>query len=195
MTEATSTSATRRNEDDGAHLANVRDAAAEHASKHTRLIRSARDGRLLSALMLPFFLVRPPSGFGVITTTGRKTGKARRKCIRVIRRGNKAYIVQLRPPELAMTRPSAVGAWVWNIRSNPHVTLRIRGGTFAGVARELKEPAELAEARDAFCDTVNLFDYGECDIHLRGLPTRSKTKELHRYWFDTGIPLVVDLVD
>ena len=193
MSEATS--ATRRNEDDGAHLASVRDAAAEHASKHRRLIRSARDGRLLSALMLPGVLAWPGSGYGVITTTGRKTGKPRRKCIRVIRRGNKAYIVQLRPPELAMTRPSAVSAWVWNIRSNPNVKLRIRGGTFAGVARELKEPAELAEAREALCETVNLFDYGECALHLRGLPTRSKIKELHRYWFDTGIPLVVDFAD
>jgi deazaflavin-dependent oxidoreductase (nitroreductase family) len=195
MAEATRMSATQRNENDRAQVANVRDAAAEHASKHKRLIRSARDGRLLSALMLPFFLVRPPSGFGVITTTGRKTGKARRKCIRVTRRGNMAYIVQLRPPELAMTRPSAVSAWVWNIRSNPNVTVRIRGGTFAGVARELKSPAELAAARAAFCESVYLFDYGECDVHLRGLPSRAKIKELHRYWFDTGIPLVVDLVD
>jgi deazaflavin-dependent oxidoreductase (nitroreductase family) len=145
--------------------------------------------------MLPFFLVRPPAGFGVITTTGRKTGKARRKCIRVTRGGNKAYIVQLRPPEVARTRPSAVAAWVWNIRSNPNVTLRIRGGTFAGVARELKEPAELAEAREALCETVNLFDCGECSVHLSGLPSRAKIKELHRYWFDTGIPLVVDLVE
>ena len=193
MSEATS--ATRRDEDDGAYLANVRDAAAEHAPKHRRLIRSARDGRLLSALMLPGLLAWPGSGYGVITTTGRKTGKPRRKCIRVIRRGNKAYIVQLRPPELAMTRPSAVAGWVWNIRSNPNVELRIRGGTFAGVARELNEPAELAEAREAFSETVTLFDYGECDLHLRGLPTRAKIKELHHYWFDTGIPLVVDLVD
>jgi deazaflavin-dependent oxidoreductase (nitroreductase family) len=165
------------------------------AAKHRGLIRSARDGRILSALMLPFFLVRPPAGFGVITTTGRKTGKARRKCIRVTRGGNKAYIVQLRPPEVARTRPSAVAAWVWNIRSNPNVTLRIRGGTFAGVARELKEPAELAEAREALCETVNLFDCGECSVHLSGLPSRAKIKELHRYWFDTGIPLVVDLVE
>jgi deazaflavin-dependent oxidoreductase (nitroreductase family) len=195
MTEATGASATRRNEDDGAQLAKVRDAAAKHASKHKRLIRSARGGRILSALMLPFFLVRPPSGFGVITTTGRKTGKTRRKCIRAIRRGSKTYIVQLRPPEVAMTRPSAVAAWVWNIRSNPNVKLRIRGGTFAGVARELKDPAELAEARDALCETVNLFDFGECNVHLRGLPTPSKIKELHHYWFDTGIPLVVDLVN
>jgi deazaflavin-dependent oxidoreductase (nitroreductase family) len=192
VTEATSPT---RRDDDGSQLADMRDAAAEHASKHRRLIRSARHGRLLSALMLPGMLAWPGSGYGVITTTGRKTGKARRKCIRVIRRGNKAYIVQLRPPELAMVRPSAVGAWVWNIRSNPNVTLRIRGGTFAGLARELIDQAELAEARAAFCEKVNLMDYGECALHLRGLPTRAKIEELHRYWFDTGIPLVVDLVD
>jgi deazaflavin-dependent oxidoreductase (nitroreductase family) len=191
MTEGTS--ATQRRDDDAALLVNTRATAAKEASKHRRIIRSARDGRWLSALMLPLFLVRPPSGFGVITTTGRKTGKARRKCIRVIRRGNKAYMVQLRPPELAISNPSSVAAWVWNIRSNPKVTLRIRGGSFAGVARELKDPDELAEARQALCETVNLFDYGECNVHLRGLPTRSKIKELHRYWFDTGVPLVFEL--
>ena len=82
---------------------------------------------------------------------------------------------------------------MWNIRANPNVTLRIRGGTFAGIARELEDPAELELAKDALCETVNLFDYGECDIHLRGLPTRAKIKDLHRYWFNTGIPLVVDM--
>jgi deazaflavin-dependent oxidoreductase (nitroreductase family) len=191
MTETTSTSPTRRDVDDDA----VRDRATAHAPKHRRLIRSARHGRRLSALMLPAVMAWPGSGYAVITTTGRKTGKARRKCIRVARRGNKAYIVQLRPPELAMVRPSVVAAWVWNIRSNPNVMLRIRGGTFKGVARELTDEVELAEARAALCEKVYLMDYGECALHLRGLPTRTKIEELHRYWFDTGIPLVVELVD
>ncbi len=110
------------------------------------------------------------------------------------RRADKAYLVQLRPPELAMSRPSATAGWLWNIRANPNVRLRIRGGTFPGVARELNEPAELEQAREALCETVNLFDYGECDVHLHGLPTRAKIKELHDYWFDTGIPLVVELL-
>jgi deazaflavin-dependent oxidoreductase (nitroreductase family) len=193
MTEATSTSARRRDGDNGSRLVDVREAAAEHASKHRRLIRSARDGRLLSALMLPWLMAWPGAGYGVITTTGRRTGKTRRKCIRVIRGGSKAYIVSLRPPELALVRPSAAAAWVWNIRSNPNVKLRVRGGTFTGHARELTDPEELAEARAAFCEKVTLSDYGECALHLRGLPTRAKIEELHRYWFDTGIPLVVDL--
>jgi len=171
----------------------VRDAARAEAPKHRRLIRSARDGRILSALMLPFLLLRPPAGYAVLTTTGRKTGKRRRKCIRVARRQNKVYLVALRPPELALSNPSIVSAWVWNIRANPNVALRIRGGTFTGVARELNDPAELAEARTALCETVYPNDYGECWIHLRGRPTPTKIRDLHRYWFDTGTPLVIDL--
>jgi deazaflavin-dependent oxidoreductase (nitroreductase family) len=178
---------------DKSAAARVREAATAHAPKHGRLIRSARDGRIVSALTLPLFLVRPPAGFGVITTIGRKTGKARRKCIRFARRGNRVYVVQLRPPELAIKRPTAVSAWVHNIRANPNARLRIRGGTFTGIAREARDPEELAEAREALCETVNLFDYAECRLHLRGLPTRSRIKDLHRYWFDTGIPLVIEL--
>jgi deazaflavin-dependent oxidoreductase (nitroreductase family) len=180
---------------DTSEATRIREAAIAEAPKHTRLIRSARGGRLVSALTLLPTLLLPPSGYGVITTTGRKTGKARRKCIRVVRRGNRAYLVQLRPPELAMTRPMAVAGWVWNLRANPNVKLRIRGGTFAGVARELTDAGELAEAREALCETVTLVDYAECRLHLRGLPTRSKIRDLHRYWFDTGIPLAIELAE
>jgi deazaflavin-dependent oxidoreductase (nitroreductase family) len=195
MSETRSAGGTRRDEDGGAKAEDVRVAATKEASKHGRLMSSARDGRVLSALMLPFFMVRPPSGYGVLTTTGRRTGKTRRKCIRVVRRENKAYLVNLRLPGKAMSRPSAVSAWVWNIRSEPSVRLRIRGGTFAGIARELSEPAELEQARQALSETVDLFDYGECSVHLRGLPTRAKIRELHGYWFDTGVPLVIELRD
>ena len=180
---------------DTSNAERVREAAAAHAPKHRRLIRSARDGRVVSALTLLPILLWPGSAYGVLTTTGRKTGKARRKCIRVVRRGDRVYLVQLRPPELAMTRPTVVAAWVWNIRANPNVKLRIRGGTFAGVARELTDAGELAEAREALCETVSLVDYAECRLHLRGLPTRSKIQDLHRYWFDTGIPLVIELAE
>lgn len=171
----------------------VREAAAREDSKHARVIRSARDGRILSAMMQPFFMVRPPAGYGLLTTTGRRTGKRRRKCVRVVRKGDRAYLVMLRPPKLAIERPAAVAAWVWNIRSDPRVGLRLPGGSFKGVARELSDPDELGQARAALCETVTWFDYGECDLHVRGLPTRAKIEDLHRYWFETGIPLVVEL--
>jgi deazaflavin-dependent oxidoreductase (nitroreductase family) len=171
----------------------VREAAVREDVKHARVIRSTRDGRMLSAAMLPFFMLRPPAGYGVLTTTGRRTGKRRRKCVRVMRRGECAYLLMLRPPIAAVKRPTMVSAWVLNIRADPRVELRLPGGTFAGIARELHEPDQLAQARDALCETVTWFDYGECELHLRGFPTRSKIEKLHRYWFDTGIALAVDL--
>jgi deazaflavin-dependent oxidoreductase (nitroreductase family) len=152
--------------------------------RYNPLVRSPGGGRVLSALQLPSFMVLPPSGFGVITTTGRRSGKARRKCVRAIRRGNKAYLVSI---------GGAHAAWLKNIRASPTVRLRIRSGTFSGIARELTATAELQEAMSAYCETVNSFDYAECAMHRRGRPTRSKIKELHRAWFDGGIPLVVEL--
>jgi hypothetical protein len=48
-------------------------------------------------------------------------------------------------------------------------------------------------ARSVLCDSVYLTDYAEAGLHLRGLPTRTKIKELHEYWFDSGHPIVVEL--
>lgn len=45
---------------------------------------------------------------------------------------------------------------------------------------------------DAYCETLNATDYVECTLHRRGRPTRSKIKDLHRIWFNEGIPLVVE---
>jgi deazaflavin-dependent oxidoreductase (nitroreductase family) len=171
----------------------IRNAAATQIGKHRRLLRSARDGRVLSAMMLPLLRVSPATGFGVLTTTGRKTGKPRSKCVRAIRRGDCAYLVALRPPNVAVDNPGAVHAWVWNIRSDPRVRLRIPGGTFDGFAREITDPAELERARTVICETFHALDYAECALHLRGLPARSKIQELHRYWFQTGIPVAIDL--
>ena len=152
--------------------------------KRNPLVRSAAGGRVLSASQLPWFTVLPPRGFGVLTTTGRRTGKTRRRCVRAIRRGDRAYIVSIGGSE---------AAWMKNIMSDPRVRLRIRGGTFSGVARELTDPAERAVARETYCETFNPLDYVECALHRTGRPSRSKIEELHRSWFENGSPLVVEL--
>lgn len=141
-------------------------------------------GRLLSAVQLPLFMLIPPKGFGVLTTTGRRSGRARRKCVRAIRRGSKIYIVSI---------GGSRAAWMKNIRSDPHVSVRIRGGTFTGKARELGEPAELELGITAYSGAVNAFDYAECALWRKGRPTRAKIQDLHRGWFREGIPLVVDI--
>lgn len=171
----------------------IRQAAVAEIGKHRRLLRTGRDGRILSALMLPQLWLAPLAGYGVLTTTGRKTGKPRHKCVRLIRHGDRAFLVALRLPHIAVANPAAVQAWVHNIRTNPAVRLRMRGGAFDGVAREITDTAEREQARSLICETVYTGDYGECALHLRGLPSRTKIKELHNYWFDTGIPVVIDL--
>jgi deazaflavin-dependent oxidoreductase (nitroreductase family) len=151
---------------------------------HNPFINSAAGGRALSAMQLPLFILRPPAGYGVLTTTGRKTGKTRRRCVRVIRRGDKAYIVAIK---------GAHTGWLKNVRANPEVRLRVRGGAFAGITREVQEAAERQEAMDAYCETVNPFEYLEYSMWRKGRATPSKIKELHRTWFNEGTPLVVEL--
>ncbi len=166
--------------------------AASHVPerKHNPFVRSKAGGRVLSASMLPAFMALPPRGWGVLETTGRRTGKTRRKCVRAVRSGNQVYIVSIRPSHM---NQAATAAWVLNLRANPRARLRMPGGTFAGVARELADADETSRAKDVYCETVSPFDYVSCAIHRRGMPTRAKVEALHRSWFDKGIRLAVEL--
>jgi deazaflavin-dependent oxidoreductase (nitroreductase family) len=150
--------------------------------KRNPFINSPAGGRALSALQLPFFLLRPPAGYGVLTTTGRKTGKTRRKCVRVIRRGDKAYIVAIKGGT----------SWSKNALANPDVRLRLPGGVFSGRARELGA-TENQEAKEAYCESVYWFDYLTWINWRRGRPTAAKIRELLRGWFENGTSLVIDL--
>ncbi|HEV3323209.1 MAG TPA: nitroreductase family deazaflavin-dependent oxidoreductase [Solirubrobacteraceae bacterium] len=152
--------------------------------KLTVLGLSLHGGRILSALELPWFTLLPPRGFGVLTTIGRKTGRQRRKCVRVARRGDRVYIVSIGGPDML---------WLKNIQANPHVSLRIRGGTFAGRARTLTDPLESDHARDAYCESAHAVDYMACLNWRKGRPTRARIKDLTRGWFEEGVPLVVEL--
>lgn len=151
--------------------------------KHNPLINSAQGGRLLSAMQLPLFAVRPPAGYGVLTTTGRKTGKPRHRCVRAVRRGDVAYLVAIK---------GARTGWLKNIEANPQVRLRIRGGAFAGIAREVSV-LERAEAIGAYCKMTSPFEYLEYSMWRKGRATRSRMEQLHRAWFDRGTPLLIEL--
>jgi deazaflavin-dependent oxidoreductase (nitroreductase family) len=156
-------------------------------------MRSADDGRRLSSLMEPGYRFLVPRGHAVLTTTGRRSGQPRKKVIRAVRSGSTVFAVMLRPPAVALERPDTVSAWVWNVRADPRVTVKLGRRTYAGRAREIDDEAELAAARRKLCEGVYLVDYGEAAVHLRGLPTPARIRDLHGYWFDTGIPVAIDL--
>jgi deazaflavin-dependent oxidoreductase (nitroreductase family) len=145
---------------------------------------SFNGGRVLSALELPWFSLLPPRGYGVLTTTGRKSGKQRRKCVRAIRRGDSVFIVSI---------AGARAGWLRNLETDPAVQLRLRGGRFVGRARELSGPLEAERAKQAYCETVSPVDYLACLNWRKGRPTHAKIIDLARGWFAEGIPLVVEL--
>jgi deazaflavin-dependent oxidoreductase (nitroreductase family) len=87
--------------------------------KHNPFVNSPAGGRALSALQLPLFLTRPPKGYGVLTATGRKTGKVRRRCVRGIRDGDVVYVVAIKGKT----------QWARNALANPVVRLDYQGKT------------------------------------------------------------------
>lgn len=141
-------------------------------------------GRILSGSQLPWFTLLPPRGFGVLTTTGRKTGKKRRKCVRAMRDGDKVYLVALR---------GSTAGWFRNLKAKPEVKLRIRGGFFRGRAREITDEAEFEHARDVYCATMNPLDRMEYRMHRSDSPSADKIRTMHYKWFTNGSPVVIEL--
>jgi deazaflavin-dependent oxidoreductase (nitroreductase family) len=153
--------------------------------KRNPLIRSPLGARALSAVHLPFFLIHPPRGYAVLTTTGRKTGKARRRCVRAIPiEGNRVVIVAI--------RGAPRHGWAKNLQADPEVGLRLPGGRLRGRARELAA-SERELARSAYCDAVHRFEYLEHLVWRPGRPRAESIRDLHRSWFEQGTPFVVDL--
>lgn len=129
-------------------------------------------------------MARPPGGYGVLTTRGRKSGKKRRRCVRVVKRGNKAYLVAIKGSRTA---------WLKNIRADPRVRLRIRAGSFLGTARETDD-SERQAALDAYSEHASpSFEYLEYRMWRKDRPTPAGIQAIHQDWFETGTPLTVEL--
>jgi deazaflavin-dependent oxidoreductase (nitroreductase family) len=159
----------------------------EAERKRNPLIRSGAGARALNAIHRPWFTLRLPRAYGELTTTGRKSGKARRRYLRAVRRGNKVYVVAIKGADSS--------GWAKNLQANPKVRLRIRDGTFEGTAREVSDAEEAREGREAYCEMVGPFEQVEYTMWRKGRPTAAKIRELHRAWFEQGTPLVIELSD
>ncbi len=131
-------------------------------------------------------LLRPPEGFGVLTTIGRKSGKPRRQSVRAIREGQRVVIV-------AMMGERA--HWLRNVRSHPHVTVKLRDGIMEGIAHEVTDDAERQWAAKMYVETTVPNDYLDYVVYEWGIPTRRKITEAHARWFEDGVPVTVDISD
>jgi len=139
--------------------------------------------RLGNVFTRPLWSVFPaPQGFGVLSTTGRKSGKPRRQSVRAIRDGDSVVVV-------AMMGERA--NWLRNVRSDPRVTLRLGRVTLHGVAREVTEESERQWAAKVYIGTIVPSDYTDYITYCWGLPSRRKIEEAHRTWFHEGIPVTI----
>jgi deazaflavin-dependent oxidoreductase (nitroreductase family) len=144
---------------------------------------SPAGGRALSTMQLPWFALRPPPDYGVLTTTGRRTGKTRRRCVRAVVDVDRAYVVAIKP---------RISGWAANALANDEVTLRVRGRNYRGKARRVGAD-EHEHGREAYSAGVHFFERLEYRMWRKGRPTEEDIRALHREWFDTGTPLVIEL--
>lgn len=129
-------------------------------------------------------LLRPPEGFAVLTTTGRRSGAPRSQSVRAIRHGDSIVVV-------AMMGDKA--QWLKNVRAKPDVTLRLREGTVHGIARQATAGAETEWASDTYNGTIVPNDYLDYAVYCWGVPTRRKIKAAHEKWFASGVPVIIDV--
>ncbi len=146
------------------------------------LTASSLGGRVLSSSQLPWFLVRPPRDYGVLETVGRKSGRRRRCCVRVVEHDDQAGIVAIGGP--------GVG-WLANLEAEPQVRIRTRPGWRSATAQIVTDFPEVL--RSKYQESNGLFCYGEYLMWRSGRPTIEGMRDLHRTWLDNGVLVLLSL--
>ncbi|MEX0785661.1 MAG: nitroreductase family deazaflavin-dependent oxidoreductase [Dehalococcoidia bacterium] len=141
--------------------------------------------KLSNIFLAPAFRLTPmPRGFALLTVTGRRTGKPRRRPIRAIRLGNTLY---------AAATLGERSDWLRNVRKQPRVRAKVGGRTYDATAREVTNAAERLAAEAAYIDEVPPFDYVDYVSLEWAFPTRRAIIEAHRRWLARGVLVGIDL--
>jgi deazaflavin-dependent oxidoreductase (nitroreductase family) len=132
----------------------------------------------------PWRVLPTPAGLALVTTTGRKTGKPRKRAMRVVRDGDRAYAVSL----------LGGGAdWVRNLRANPNAQVKLGGTTYTAIGRVLTDSGERARAADLYRPIAGWYDWLDYANFVWSVPTRGRLLRVHDEWFEGGTPVVFEL--
>jgi deazaflavin-dependent oxidoreductase (nitroreductase family) len=134
----------------------------------------------------PLRVLPAPRGVGVVTTQGRKTGRERKRAMRVVRDGDRAYAVAF------MGRKTD---WLANLRGDPNVRIKLGRRTYRARAREIVDPDERARAAEVYRPVAGWYDYVDYLTYVWSIPTRSRVLRVHDEWFERGTPVVFELAD
>ena len=125
-----------------------------------------------------------PTGIALLTTVGRKSGKPRVRAIRAVRSGDTVYGVALLGTQCA---------WLYNIRANPGVRLKLGTTTFPATAHAITDPDERRRAFEIYHPIAGFYDYVDYANFLWSVPTKNAVLRAHDEWFDRGVPVVFEL--
>jgi deazaflavin-dependent oxidoreductase (nitroreductase family) len=125
-----------------------------------------------------------PAGLALLTTVGRKSGKRRQRAIRAVRDGDRVYAVALLGPRTS---------WLYNIRANPEVRVKLGRRTYDATARIIDDPAERQRAFDIYHPVAGVYDYVDYANFVWSLPTKGRLLRAHDSWFERGTPVVFEL--
>jgi deazaflavin-dependent oxidoreductase (nitroreductase family) len=141
--------------------------------------------RLSNIFVAPLFRITSmPRGFALLTVTGRRSGKPRRRPIRAVRRADTLY---------AVATLGERSDWLRNVRRKPRVRVKIGRRTHDASAREVSDPAERQSAEELYVNEVDLYDYVDYVSLEWGWPTRRRMIDAHRRWLERGVLVAIDL--
>lgn len=141
--------------------------------------------RLSNLFIVPLFSLLPvPRGFVLLTVTGRRSGKRRKRPIRAVHRDDKLHAVAMLGER---------SDWLRNVRKEPRVVVKLGGRGYAGVAREVGNPAEREAAIEAYVQEVVPADYIDYASYHWSWPTRRKIQEAHLRWASEGVMVDIDI--
>ena len=98
-----------------------------------------------------------------ITTTGRRTGAARRIEIVFHNFGGRLYIT-------GMPRAGRTRAWLLNLETDPHLTFHLKGSTSADLPATARIITDEAERRAVFAEVVKVWDRQDVETMPRHSP-------------------------
>jgi len=132
-----------------------------------------------------FFRVLPlPRGFTLLTVTGRRTGRRRRRPIRAIRDGSTLYGVAIL---------GARSDWLRNLRANPRAQARVGMRTREATLREITDAAEREKAERLYVETVVPYDYFDVPLVDWTWPSPARIRRSHRDWLQRGTLVAFEL--
>jgi len=132
-----------------------------------------------------FLRVLPvPRGFALLTVTGRRSGKRRRRPIRAIRDGSTLYGAAILGEK---------SDWLRNLRANPRATARLGTRTRKISLREITASAERDQAEQLYVETVVPYDYFDVPLVDWTWPSASRIRKSHRDWLERGTLVALEL--